>query len=523
MYDIIIKNGTIVDGTGSPGFKADLAIKDDRIRKIGELQNEKGELEIDAKGKIVCPGFIDVNNHSDTFWQMFSNPHLESLVYQGITTIIGGNCGSSLSPLATPSTIESIQKWINIENISFNWLRMKDFFNFLEKRKISVNFATLVGHATLRRGILGNELRELTSEEFKFIEKILNESIAEGALGISTGLVYTHARLASKKELVDFARIIKKHQGVYVTHIRDEAVELVESIEEAVEIGKETGVKLHISHLKAMGEKNWKKMDEVLKIINKASREGVEISFDIYPYTNTGSVLYTLLPSWVAEGGKKAMLRRLKDPSIRAKVILEMKESEFEYEKVEIMSSPLSKAMTRKKITEIAFSQNKSSEEAIVDILIASEGRVISSMEVVSEDNIRKSIKHPLSMIASNGAGYDLEYSKTGEGVHPRSFGTFIKIFDKYVFGEKLLSFEKAVRKMTSYPAQTFGIKERGILKEGYFADVLILDKNKISSPATKEKPYQYCQGVQYSFVNGEMVIKEEKYQEVRNGRVIRR
>jgi len=259
MYDILIKNGTIIDGTGKKMYRADVGIKENKISKIGELHNEKGRVEIEAYGKMVTPGFIDVNNHSDTYWQLFLEPDLPSLLYQGITTIIGGNCGSSLSPLADATNIESIQKWVDLKKISINWLREKEFFRELEKRTISVNFATLVGHATLRRGILKNEERSLNRKELNFIKKLLLDSIKDGAVGMSTGLVYTHARMASREEIIELAEVVAKLGGVYTTHIRGEKEELISAIEEAVAIGDASRVKVHISHLKAMGKKNWPK------------------------------------------------------------------------------------------------------------------------------------------------------------------------------------------------------------------------------------------------------------------------
>lgn len=523
MYDILIKNGYVVDGTGRAPFLADVAIKEDKIVKIGELHNEKGEIEINADGKIVCPGFVDVNNHSDTFWQIFQNPDLESLAYQGITTIVGGACGSSLAPLATPAAMESIQKWIDLKNISFNWLTLKEFLNVLESKKLSINFATLVGHENLRRGILKDELRAPNSKELKFIEKMFQDSMKSGALGLSTGLIYTHARLASGEELLDLAKIVKKYSGIYVTHIRDEAEGVVDSIEEAIKIGQEVKIKLHVSHLKVMGKKNWSKMEDALNHISHAKENGVDVSFDVYPYTNTGSVLYAMLPSWVAEGGRKIMIHRLKDPVIRTKVMAEMKKSGFEYKKIEIASSPLDKTLTRRKITEIAISQNKTVEEAIIDILIASDGRVITSMEILSEKNVREAILHPLSIIASNGAGYSINHAKTGELVHPRSFGTFMKVLEKYVLQEKIITLEEAIKKMTSYPAERFGISKRGKLEKGFFADILVIDRDKISSPSDTERPYQYSRGIDYSFINGKMAIQDGKYNSSRSGRVIRR
>lgn len=522
MFDVVIKNGTIIDGTGASMFLGDVGIRENKISKIGNLKNEKADIEINADGKYVCPGFIDVNNHSDTYWQLFLNPDLESLVYQGITTIIGGNCGSSIAPLTSPKNIESIQKWADLRKINVNWLRFREFSEFMDDKNFSVNFGTLVGHGTMRRGILSDDARSMNAKELNFLRKELADSMKDGAFGMSTGLVYTHARLASAEELVELANIVKKYNGVYATHIRGEKEELIESCEEAVEIARKSGVKLHISHLKAMGKKNWKKMDEALDIIDHAFESGIDVSFDVYPYTNTGSVLYTLLPAWVSEGGKKMMIHRLKDPVIRAKVVSEMKKSDFDYNKVEIAISPLNRTLARRKISEIAASQEKSVEDAVIDILIASEGRVITSMEILSEDNVKKAIKHPLSMIVTNGSGYNLKHRSTGEIVHPRSFGSFIKVLTQYVMKEKLLSFEEAIKKMTSFPAKKFALYKRGEIREDNFADIVVFDKKKLESPATKENPYQYSQGVEYVINNGQIVLSQGEYIGERAGRMIK-
>jgi N-acyl-D-aspartate/D-glutamate deacylase len=272
-----------------------------------------------------------------------------------------------------------------------------------------------------------------------------------------------------------------------------------------------------------MGKKNWPKMDEVLETIDQAKKEGIDVTFDVFPYTNTGSVLYTILPSWVSEGGKRIMIQRLKNPAIRKKVISEMKKSGFDYSQVDIAISPLNKTLTRKKISEIARSQEKSVEDAILDVLIASEGRVITSMEVLSEDNVRKAIVHPLSMISSNAAGYNVNHAGTGEVVHPRSFGTFPKVLAKYVMAEKILSWEEAIRKMTSFPAENFGIKNRGKIEKKYWADILVIDPKKLESPASKASPYQYSKGIDAMVVNGRVVVEGGKYIYSEYGKVIRK
>jgi N-acyl-D-amino-acid deacylase len=523
MFDIIIKNANIIDGTGGQAYRADVGIKEDEIKKIGELSDEHASVEIDADGKLVCPGFIDVNNHSDTYWRIFLDPHLESLIYQGITTIIGGNCGTSLAPLAMPETIDAIQKWVDVKKINISWLKVKEFLATLEEKKIAPNFATLVGHATLRRGIIGDAVRSMLPKEIEAMEKALTRAMKEGALGMSTGLIYSHARLAPYDELLALAKIVKKYKGVYATHIRSEQEAIIEAVEEALRIARESGVKLQISHLKVMGEKNWPKMSAVLELIGKAKEDGIDVTFDVYPYTATGSVLYSFLPVWVSEGGKKIMLHRLKDPVLRAKVIDEMRESEFDYSKIEIAISPLNKTLARHSISEIARSQEKSVEETVIDILIASEGMVVTSMEVLSEENVRQALTHPLSIVATNGSGYNVFHAKTGERVHPRNFGSFIKVLEKYVKKERLLSWEDAIHKMTGAPATKFGLKKRGALKKGYFADIVMLDLDKLKSPATIENPYQYSKGVELVMIGGEIVLSDGVYNGNRNGRVIKR
>jgi N-acyl-D-aspartate/D-glutamate deacylase len=523
MYDVIIKKGTLIDGSGNPMYVADVGIKEDRIERIGDLSNEKSEVEIDAHGKFVCPGFIDVNNHSDTYWRIFFNPELESLVHQGVTTMIGGNCGSSLAPLLGVKAIESVQKWLNINRTSLDWLTVKEFLKVVEKKKLSINFATLVGHSTLRRAVLGDEMRNLSTKEAEFLSKKLAEAMKEGAFGMSSGLVYTHARSTSQEELISFAKTIKKYGGVYTTHIRNESDDFFNSVDEALEIVRLTEVKFHISHLKAVGEKNWNQMEKVLDTIEHFRNNGLDITFDVFPYTNTGSVLYTLLPAWAADGGRKVMLGRLKDPGIRAKILAEMKESGIDYSKIEIASSSLDKALSRRKITEIASSQGKTAEEAVLDILGASEGRVIISMDAMNEENIERAIAHPASIIASNGSGYNDKHGKTGEMTHPRSFGTFPRVLSKYVIGKKILSWEEAIRKMSGLPAEKFGLKKRGLLKKGYFADVVVLDRNKIRDLATPENPYQYNRGIDFVVVNGKVVLEGGKHNGSRCGTVIRK
>lgn len=524
MYDIIIKNGMVIDGSGRPMYRADVAVKDGRIAAVGDLPYKSAVRVIDAAGQYVAPGFVDVNNHSDTYWQLLSHPELESLLYQGITTIIGGNSGASLAPLTDPSIIRSIQKWTDIEKINFNWLSMKEFLSEAERRRPAVNFATLVGHGTLRRGAMHDKTRAITPDEIEVMKKMLRLALKEGAFGLSTGLKYTHARGAGARELSELAKIAISQDGVYVTYVRDEEGSLIKALEEAIAIASEAKAPLHISHLKAVGRNNWYLMDEAFNLIETAALNDIDISFDVYPYTTTGSVLYTFLPEWITQEGRKMMLERLKDPGVRSTVLRDMRNKSIDYSEIIVAVSTLSKMLSRRKISEIAALQGKSPEETVLDILVASRGRAIVSLESLSEKNVLKAVQNPFSIISSNGVGYSIDHKETGELVHPRNFGTFPKVFAEYVRKQKVLSWEEAVHKMSGKPAAKFKLQKRGLLQEGYFADIVVFQPEIISDRSTMEDPYQYAIGISHITINGFLVMEEgQLLSQGRFGHILRR
>lgn len=522
MYDTVIKNGTVIDGTGAPMVRADVAIKEGMIVGIGEFSKEEAEQVIEAEGCYVTPGFIDVNNHSDTYWELLSQPNLAGMLCQGVTTIIGGNSGSSLAPLTNPSVIRSIQKWTDVGKVNFNWLSMKDFLMEIERRRPGVNFGTLVGHGTLRRGAMRDETRPIAPDEIDLMAKLLHTALREGALGFSTGLVYTHARGAGARELSQLISVAKAEKGVYATYVRDEEAGLVKAVEEAIGMAREAGLPLHISHLKAVGEKHWPLMDEALHLIETASMNGMDISFDVYPYITTGSVMYTLLPTWITEGGRKMMMYRLRDSQVRQAVIRDMKKEGRDYSRVLISVSQINRMLTKRRISEIAIAQGKQPEEVVIDVLLASDGRAIVSLEVLSEKNVDKAVTHPFSVISSNGVGYPIGHKTTGDLVHPRNFGTFPKVFAEYVRRKKLLSWEEAVYKMTGKPAAQFLLTGRGVLRKGNYADVVVFRPEVIAPRATMEDPYQYPVGIDWVLVNGLPAIERGNMTEKRSGSIIR-
>ncbi len=522
MYDIVIQNGIVIDGSGKLMFKADVALKEGVIVAVGSFDVVSAERVINAEGCYVTPGFIDVNNHSDTYWELLVQPELAGMLFQGVTTIIGGNAGSSLAPLTHPSVIRSIQKWTDIGKINFNWLSMEEFLGEVERRHPGLNFGTLVGHGTLRRGTLRDETRPILPQEIHVMEKLLARALREGALGFSTGLLYTHARDAGTRELSQLVSVARAHRGVYATYVRDEGSGLVKAVEEAISVARESGASLHISHLKAAGEPYWPLMDEALRLLEAADQDTHNISFDVYPYTTTGSVLYTFLPEWITEGGRKMMLYRLRDRQVRNAVIRDMKKKARNYSSMMLLASQLNRMTIKRRIVDIAETQGKSPEEVIVDVLMASDGRAIVSIETLSEQNVEKAIAHPLSCISSNGVGYAVEHRLLGDVVHPRNFGTFPKVLGEYVREKRLLSWEDAIHKMTGKPATKFSLRKRGLVCEGYAADIVVFRPESVAARATMDNPYQYPEGIEWVLVNGMIALDQGYMTKQRSGVVLR-
>lgn len=525
MYDILIKNGFIVDGTGDNAFfKADIAISSDKIEKIEPNIKSKAKTIIDAEGLYVSPGFIDINNHSDTTWALISDPALESMIRQGVTTIIGGQCGSSLAPLTRGSAILAIQKWTDVSEANVNWTKISEFLKQIEKQKPSINFATLVGHNTLRRSIIKESFRELVPEEIAKIKFLLEEAFSQGAFGFSTGLLFSHEYKTPSSELIELAKLTAKYNRIYTCHLRGEAGLLLSSINENIRISRESGVSLEISHLKAMGRKYWNNMKKAIEMIESARQDGLNINFDIYPYNFTGSVLYTLLPAWAAEGGKKELLKRLRNPSEKEKIINEMKENEeYDYDKVMIATVFKEKTYVGKKIAEIAINQEVSLEEAILNILIANEGRVIAFIDTLLEENVEMGLKHYLSFVGSDGSGYNIKNAAKFGLVHPRSFGSYPRALAEYVRERKIIRLEEMIYKMTGGPAHKLGLKQRGLLKKDYFADIVIFDFEKVTDKATKFHPHIYPEGINWVIVNGTIAVEKGNYNGARPGKVLRK
>ena len=514
MLDILIKNGTVVDGLGTPAYHADIAIKNGRIEKIGFLGEPSAETMIDATGLYVAPGFVDINNASDRHWTLFSHPNLESHLYQGVTTIIGGNCGSSLAPLSTGNIILNIQKWADVSRINVNWFTVKEFFEETKKRKLLLNFGSLIGHSTLRRDIVGDEFRKLTENEFLQMKELLEKGLQEGALGFSTGLNYSHTKIAPPEEITGLVSILSARGGsafggkrkIYSTHLRDERKNLYESVLETIETAKKTQAGVEISHFKAVGKDNWPLFDKSLEAIETAA-QNLDINFDIYPYTSTATVFYTLLPDWIAVGGRAKLVENLRSNELKSKVISELQGKEDDFKKIIVASGNIDKVFIGKTIDEIAKNQGGSVIEAIINLLIAAEGKLIVFWPALSEENFIKALKSPLAIIASDGATYNLNDAKSGFLAHPRSFGCFNRVLSRYVREKNIISLEEAIKKMTALPALKAGLAYRGAIEPKYFADIAIFNPELIKDMATFENPFQYSRGLHTVIINGRVAL----------------
>lgn len=505
MYSLLIKNAKVADGTGNPAQVLDVAVQDDKIVNLAEAINTKAQAVIDAKGKVLAPGFVDIQNHSDIYWQIFDNPGLDSLVTQGYTTILTGNCGASLAPLLSHDALLSIQKWHNLDAVNLNWQTFKEYLNELSKKRLACNVGSLVGYSTLRRGIVGDQIRSLEKDELAALLRVLQESLDAGAFGLSNGLSYAHEIIISELELFELAKIVSKNQGLFSVHLRSEGAEVLEALDEVLDIARNTGVNLKISHLKVKGEINWNKFADLINQLDTAYYKGINVHFDVYPYDTVWQVLYSYLPKWAIEGGRVMMLRHFADPVQKNKILTYLNNLDTHFGTTLISSTANKLNFTGKTIGQIAKNMDVSSEQAILHIIQNGGSEVMVFEKSLDEGQVEQLMLHPLSFIATDGGGFNTKIKD--RLVHPRCFGTAPK-FLKYAL-KSGLSLEQAVKKLTSGPAKKAGFEKRGEIKIGNFADLVIFDENQISDCATYENPYQYSSGIDYVFVNGQAVVAE--------------
>jgi N-acyl-D-aspartate/D-glutamate deacylase len=524
-YSVIIKNGAIFDGTGNQSKKADIAIEKEKIAKIGDLQKEEAGLIIDASQLYISPGFIDLTTHSDNHWTIFSQPSQESFIRQGVTTILGGHGGSSLAPFVKRGGTQSFGRWIDPAQININWQTTKEFFSELEKHNLAVNFATLVGHETLRRNILNDDARPAGKEEVKEINNLLEMALKEGAFGLSTNFKTPHAQAASENEILLLLETTTKHNAISVHHLENEGKDLLPAISRLIMFLRKSGCRGHIAHFKALGRTAWENFENALNMIELAQKEEIFLTCDFFPYTSTGSNLASFLPAWILSENKEKILALLKENGTRQNLIDYLKNLTLHYEKIIVASTARDTSSVGKSIKQISQNLGLSEEEATINLLEINDLRVSIFNDVILEKNIEILSKKSYSMVASDGVGYKISKipEKQKDLPHPRSFGSFPRAFAELVKKKKILTWEEAIHKMSGLPAATLGIKDRGILQKDNYADIVIFNPGAIKDKATYENPFQYPEGIEFVFINGALAFAENKLTENRSGRVLRR
>lgn len=519
-YDILIQSGSILDGSGEPATLADVGIKGDKVTAVGDLGNASAKTIIPARGKFVAPGFIDITNHSDTHLSLFHYPNLESLVMQGITTIIGGNCGASLAPLASDTAINAIQKWADPASINLNWTKMGEYLETIETMRPAVNYGCFVGYGTLRRGVMGDDIRLLTLDELEQVKFLLKEAMKEGAFGLSLGLLYGHEHISPTEEIIEVARVLQETGGIVKIHLRSEGAGILGSVNEAIRIGREAGIPIQISHLKAIGKKVWDSMSQALTLIDTARQTGLDISFDVSPYRTTGSLLYLLIPAWARRAGFQELFRKIDDSQEKKKIIQSLISLTLHYDSIFIISGGVT--AVGHTIAELAEEMGMPPEETIVEIVRASHGRVRIIGQTLSEKNTMYALRDKNSFLASDGEGYSLDAIKTGVLTHPRSFGAYPHFWHRYVTEKKIISPRAAIKKMTMLPAQKIGLKKRGVLMKGNFADCVVFSPGLFRDRATYRNPYRYPSGIEWVIVNGKVAVENGTYVGGKAGKVLR-
>ncbi|MEZ4851120.1 MAG: D-aminoacylase [Bacteroidia bacterium] len=498
--DILITNARIIDGSGNPWFNGEVGIKDGQIVLVGDAKGMKANQKIDAKGKIVAPGFIDVHAHVEGSIQ--ARPVAENFLYDGVTSIITGNCGNSSEDL-------------------------DDFFRELTKSGISVNVASLVGHNTVRGEVMGTVNRAPSDKEQKKMEKLGEKAMEDGAVGLSTGLIYIPGTFAKTEEVVGLARVVKEYNGVYASHIRKEDHEVLDAIDEAVNIGREADIPVQISHFKISGKTSWGKSVETIARVEKYREEGIDVTVDQYPYTASSTRLSVLVPSWAQSGGSDSFNIRLNDAETRSQIENDMKImldetgfSDFSYGF--IANCPWNKEYNGKNISEVnvMMGKEKNVEQEIQTIIdLVKVGRRVQMVyHKMGEEDVQRIMQYPLSMVARDAGIPEFGTSSP----HPRTYGSCGRVLGHYVRELNVIRLEDAIRKMTSLPAQRFQFTDRGLIQTGKVADLVIFDPNEIRSEATFEKPHSYTKGMSYVLVNGVIVIEEGKHNGRKPGVIIK-
>ena len=498
-YDLIIRGGKVVDGSGNPWYNADIAIKNDRIAEIGQLSNHEAKRVIDAHGLVVAPGFIDPHTHA--LRGIFEVPNAESALLQGVTTLTEGNDGSSPYPID--------RHYADIDNL-----------------RISPNWAVFVGQGTIRQRVIGFGLRKATPDEMERMKQMVRDAMEQGALGISTGLFYVPGSFTSTEEVIELSKVAAEYNGIYISHIREEAAQLIDSVQETIRIGEEADIPVQITHHKVIGVENWGASIESLRLVDEARKRGVDVTIDQYPYTASQTSINALIPQWAQAGGREEMLSRINSAetysTIKNEVVAKIlyDRGGGDPKNVFISRNSWDPDMAGKNLAELAIDAGleptpENAADVVFDIIRG--GGATAVYHAIGPEDVDRIMQHPATAIGSDGP-----VGVFGEGApHPRQYGTFARVLGLYVRERKILSLEEAIRKMSSQSARRLGIHDRGLITKGYFADIAIFDPDEIIDKATFENPHQYAIGTKFVLVNGAVVVENGQHTGARPGRIL--
>lgn len=527
QYDLLIVHGHIVDGTASPWFEGSVAIKDGKIAEIGRLTNVSARKTIDAQGQVVAPGFIDLHSHSD--FTLLVDGKAESKIRQGVTTEILGE-SSSAGPVEGPG-IADLELQLSPLGIFRDWKTLGEYFSRTTRQGISVNIASYVGSGQVRLDVMGNVDRAASRPEMEKMKGIVAHAMSDGAIGLSSGLIYPPNSYATTDELIELARVAARNGGIYTTHMRTEGANSPAAIDEAIRIGREAGLPVHILHLKSYGQANWARMASYVKQIQAARDQGLDITADIYPYIATETGLGMTLPTKFLEGTTDQILSRLKDPATQASIRAELEHGPADETEagavggwhnvlVGSIQSPEYKKYEGKRVDEIAQMMGKDPVDVVCDLLVADRGLTPAIYFAMTEQDVREAMKQPWVGFGSDGQAVNpsMEFASKP---HPRYYGTFPRVLGNYVREQGVLSLPEAIRKMTSFAAQIVGIEDRGVLRPGMAADITVFDPNRVIDRATFIDPAEYPVGISYVIVNGVVVISQGQHTGAKPGRVL--
>jgi N-acyl-D-amino-acid deacylase len=523
-FDVVLKGGTIVDGTGAQPFPADVGISGDRIAAVGEIAASQARRIADVSGLHVCPGFVDIHTHSDH--SILAYPTADSRVRQGITTELTGNCGSSAAPLP-PRREGKVET--NEHGVRKDWTDVASYFVRLERTRVSANQALLVGHGTLRANAIGRVNRPLRADEMRSVVRALEAGLEQGAFGLSTGLEYVPGTYAAADEIVELARVAARRGALYSSHIRDEESRVVEAVREAVDVGRRADVRVQVSHLKTGGQGNWPKQPLTLELIETARRDGIAVLADAYPYTAFSTSLDTLVPAWAREGGAPRLLERLADAEDRRRLRAEMVATVLSDigSWTRIVVSRVSSAKNRwtvgKDMAAVAGEWRMEPADALLRLVAEEEASVSYVGHAMSEENVERVLASSLVMVGSDGYSVAPAGRAAAARPHPRSYGTYPRVLAHYCRERRVFDLPTAIRKMTSLPADQIGLPDRGRIARGSAADVVVFDAARVVDVATFDDPQRYPSGIPWVLVNGAVVVEAGAHTGARPGRILRR